>query len=205
VYSLFGMNLHQAEVPVESIFQNFEIPKYLYYYLHSLNIECRWMKSESLRIEFLKAIGETYSKYGYPDYCGWIEGLLLLEPREWSQQSIAKRLNELFPAAKYPTSISSINRALKILDGYGVVEKAGSRKTGYRYRLLSSSSLVASMLQQLISVNQEYIRMMENIAVRNTKGDSDLERSISYQISVAQVWNKAMEDLLGAIEEDIEG
>ena len=72
------------------------------------------MKSDSLRTEFLHAMGETYEKYGYPDYCGWIEGLLLLEPREWSQRGIADRLRELFPASKYPTSISSVNRALNI-------------------------------------------------------------------------------------------
>ncbi|MFW9956718.1 MAG: hypothetical protein ACFFCT_01490 [Candidatus Odinarchaeota archaeon] len=162
------------------------------------------MGSEKLRIEFLRTIGESYTKYGYPDYCGWIEGLLLLEPREWSQRGIADRLTELFPASKYPTSVSSVNRALKILECYGVIERAGSRKTGYKYRLLSSSSLVASMLQQLIAVNQDFIRKMEHLALRDQKGDADLERAISYQISVARVWNNAVEDLLEAISEDSE-
>lgn len=160
------------------------------------------MKSDSLRTEFLHAMGETYEKYGYPDYCGWIEGLLLLEPREWSQRGIADRLRELLPASKYPTSISSVNRALKMLEIYGVVEKAGSRKMGYKYRLLSSSSLVASMLRQLTVLNQEYITKMEGLASRDQKGDSDLERAITYQISVARVWNRAVEDLLEAISED---
>jgi DNA-binding transcriptional regulator GbsR (MarR family) len=160
------------------------------------------MKSDKLRIEFLRTIGESYSKYGYPDYCGWIEGLLLLEPREWSQRGIARRLSELFSATKYPTSITSVNRALKILESYGVIEKTGSRKIGYRYRLLSSSSLVASMLQQMTIVNQEFIRKMESLAVKDQKGDADLERAISYQISVARVWNDAVVDLLNAISED---
>ena len=162
------------------------------------------MKSDGLRIEFLRAMGETYDKYGYPDYCGWIEGLLLLEPREWSQRGIAERLTELFPASKYPTSVSSVNRALKILEDYGVVEKAGSRKTGYNYRLLSSSSPVASMLRQLSVVNQEYLSKMESLASRNQKGDSDLEGAVAYQISVARAWNRAVENLLEAISEDTE-
>jgi DNA-binding transcriptional regulator GbsR (MarR family) len=162
------------------------------------------MKSSKLRIEFLRAIGESYTKYGYPDYCGWIEGLLLLEPQEWSQQGIADRLSEFFPASKYPTSISSVNRALKMLEGYGVIERAGSRKTGYKYRLLSSSSLVASMLQQLIIINQDFIRTMEGLESKDKKRDADLDRAISYQISVARVWNSAVEDLLEAISEDSE-
>ena len=162
------------------------------------------MKSEKLRIEFLRTIGESYAKYGYPDYCGWIEGLMLLEPREWSQRGLADRLSELLPASKYPTSISSVNRALKILEGYGVIERAGSRKIGYRYRLLSSSSLVAAMLHQLLTVNQEFIRKMELLGMRDQKGDADLERAISYQISVARVWNSAVEDLLQTISEDSE-
>lgn len=162
------------------------------------------MKSDGLRTEFLHVMGEAYEKYGYPDYCGWIEGLLLLEPQEWSQRGIADRLRELFPASKYPTSVSSVNRALKMLETYGVVEKAGSRKMGYKYRLLSSSSLVASMLRQLTGVNQEYIRKMEILVSRDQKGDSDLERAITYQISVARVWNRAVEDLLEAISEDTE-
>jgi DNA-binding transcriptional regulator GbsR (MarR family) len=162
------------------------------------------VKSEKLRIEFLRAVGESYSKYGYPQYCGWIEGLLLLEPKEWSQLAMSERLSELFPASKYPKSISSVNRALKMMEDYGVIERAGSRKVGYKYRLLSSSSLVASMLQQLISINQDLIRMMEGLEIKDKSGDADLERAISYEISVARVWNSAVEDLLEAISEDSE-
>jgi DNA-binding transcriptional regulator GbsR (MarR family) len=162
------------------------------------------MKSDKLRVEFLQTIGDSYTKYGYPDYCGWIEGLLLLEPKEWSQVGIAARLRELLPAAKNPTSISSVNRALKMLEGYGIVERAGSRRTVYKYRLLSSSSLVASMLQQLLLVNHDFIGKMELLAKKDKKNDSDLERAISYQISVARVWNNAVEDLLEAISDDRE-
>ncbi|GAG86448.1 unnamed protein product, partial [marine sediment metagenome] len=95
------------------------------------------MISDELRKDFLTIIGKTYNQYGYPEYCGWVEGLLHLEQREWSQKVISERLSELFPASKYPTSVPSISRALKILEEYGVVEKSGSRKIGYKYRIAS--------------------------------------------------------------------
>ncbi len=157
------------------------------------------MTSIDLRKKFLTIIGDTYETYGYPEYCGWIEGLLLLEPREWSQRSISERLGELFPASKYPTSISSVNRALKILESYGVVEKAGSRKEGFRYRTIASSNLVSSMLYQLIAVNQDFISKMEILKKKNQKFDTELRRATSYQISIAKTWNKALELLIESI------
>lgn len=156
------------------------------------------MVSASLRHQFLTIIGKTYEKYGYPEYCGWIEGLLLLEQKEWSQRSISKRLGELFPASKYPTSVPSVNRALKLLETYGVVEKAGSRRTGYRYRLLTSSNLISSMLQQLLLINQDFKSKMELLASKKNI-DSELDRAISYQIQMAETWNNATEMLLSSI------
>ncbi|MHA1934281.1 MAG: hypothetical protein ACW97A_03275 [Candidatus Thorarchaeota archaeon] len=160
------------------------------------------MTSNELRKEFLTIIGHTYDQYGYPEYCGWIEGLLLLEPKEWSQRSITKRLKELFPASKYPTSISSVNRALKILESFGVLEKAGSRKIGYQYRLASSSNLVTSMLHQLIFVNQDFIKKLEVLTTKSQKSDSELKRAMSYQIKMAQSWNKALELLIESIRDE---
>lgn len=159
------------------------------------------MTTIDLRKEFLMTIGKTYEQYGYPEYCGWIEGLLQLETQEWSQRGISRRLGELFSASKYPTSVPSVNRALKILENYGVVEKAGSRKAGYRYRVVSSTNLVASMLQQLIAVNQEFIMKMEDLATRSKKTDSDLRRAVSSQIDTAKVWNRAVELILDEIKE----
>ncbi len=159
------------------------------------------MTTIDLRKEFLMTIGKTYEQYGYPEYCGWIEGLLQLETQEWSQRGISRRLGELFPASKYPTSVPSVNRALKMLENYGVVEKAGSRKSGYRYRVVSSTNLVASMLQQLIAVNQEFIMKMEDLATRTEKTDSDLRRAVSTQIDTAKVWNRAVELILDELKE----
>ncbi len=163
------------------------------------------MKSEKLRQEFLRIIGSSYSQYGYPEYCGWIEGLMLLESKDWTQQAIAERLGEIFPDSKYPTSISSVNRAIKLLEAYGVVEKTGSRKTGYRYKMLTSSGLVSSMLQQLLMINNEFIRKLVSLEGKDLENDKDLKRAIRYQMEAAHIWNSAVEGLLAGFLEDSEG
>ncbi len=163
------------------------------------------MNSEKLRQEFLNIIGSSYSQYGYPEYCGWVEGLLLLEPKGWTQRSIAQRLTEIFSATKYPTSVPSINRALKILESYGVVEKTGSRKTGYKYRARPSSGLLSSMLQNLTAINTEFIRKLEFLSAKDVEKDRGLKKAISYQVDVAHAWNKAVEGLLKTIAENSEG
>lgn len=160
------------------------------------------MISEELRKEFLIIIGKTYDHYGYPEYCGWVEGLLQLEDRRWSQKSISDRLTEIFPATKYPTSVPSVNRALKILEEYGVVEKTGSRKSGYEYSVINSSNLVSSMVHQLMMVNTDFIGKLEILASKNKKKDSDLKRATAIQIKMAHQWNRALELLLESISSD---
>ena len=160
------------------------------------------MASSDLRKEFLEIIGKTYETYGYPEYCGWIEGLLLLEQEVWTQQGISERLKELFPDSKYPTSVPSVNRALKILESYGIILKTGSRKSGYKYSLVSSSNIVSSMFYQLLVVNQDFIRKMEDLRSKNRKADSELSRAISSQISVAKIWNRVVEQIIGSMQDE---
>ncbi|TFG28426.1 hypothetical protein EU527_17350 [Candidatus Thorarchaeota archaeon] len=161
------------------------------------------MVSSDMRKEFMMIIGETYDRYGYPEYCGWIEGLLLLEQKEWSQRDISQRLGEIFPESKYPTSVPSVNRALKILESYGVAERTGSRKTGFRYSLHTTSNLLISMLQQLQIVNLEFIKKLLALEVKKKKRDPDLTRAISYQIEMANAWNIAVEELIKTNKGDV--
>ncbi len=137
------------------------------------------MKSDELRIEFLQTLSDMYKKYDYPDYCGWIEGLLLLEPGEWTHDSISKRLSELQPATENPVSNIEIGKALETLEHYSVIEKIGSEESGYHYRLISSSSLVSAMLQRVIIVNQGFVRRIKDLAAKDLKDDTDLEQAIS--------------------------
>ncbi|KXH70146.1 MAG: hypothetical protein AM326_00970 [Candidatus Thorarchaeota archaeon SMTZ-45] len=160
------------------------------------------MASHELRRKFLIMVGTMYDQYGYPEYCGWIEGLILLEPQEWTQREISTRLGELFPESKYPTSLPSVNRALKILETYGVVEKSGSRKTGYRYRIDSSAYLGISMLQQLITVNQSFIANLKDLSARNRKKDSGLTRALNAEIKGMEIWNRALEMVLESLGDE---
>jgi DNA-binding transcriptional regulator GbsR (MarR family) len=152
-----------------------------------------------LRRDFLTAIGTMYDQYGYPEYCGWIEGLMLLEPQEWTQRGISSRLRELFPESKYPTSVPSVNRALKVLETYGVVQKTGSRRTGYQYQIATSTSFGISMLQQLILVNSNFITSMKGLLVRNKKKDPALRRAVNAEIKGMGVWNRALEKILDSL------
>lgn len=155
------------------------------------------LASNDLRKEFLEIVGKAYDHYGYPEYCGWIEGLLLLEPQEWSQRKLSERLSDLFSTS---TSVPSVNRALKILERYGIIEKAGSRKIGYSYRLHSSSNLVLSMFQQLLSVNHDFIVNLRALETKNKKRDSELHSAIATEITMAKIWERVMEQILASME-----
>ncbi|MHA1480139.1 MAG: hypothetical protein ACTSQZ_01780 [Candidatus Thorarchaeota archaeon] len=163
------------------------------------------MKTEKLKQEFLNILGSSYSQYGYPEYCGWVEGLLHLESKEWTQRGIAQRLSEIFPASTHPTSVPSVNRALKTLESYGVIAKAGSRKTGYKYRLRPSSGLISSMLQHIMMVNQEFINKLEVLSARISKKDRDFQKAIANQVDISQTWAKSVESLLETTTKNSEG
>ena len=154
------------------------------------------MSSSSLRREFLLTLGEAYSQYGYPEYCGWVEGLLLLERQEWTQQGISERLSELLPEPQYPTSVPSVNRALKILTSYGIVKQEGSRKSGYVYRLVDSASVAASMVEQMAAINTQFVSGMENLRARNKRKDKQLDKALNAEITMARMWDEVLRALL---------
>ncbi len=155
---------------------------------------------DSLRKEFLEIVGKAYAHYGYPEYCGWIEGLLILEPKDWTQKDLSERLGELFSTS---TSIPSVNRALKVLESYGVVEKEGSRKIGFTYRLRPSSNLILSMFQQLLTVNQDFIRKLQALEQKNQKKDSSLRNAITIESTMAKIWNQSMEQIIASLQHEM--
>ena len=128
---------------------------------------------------------------------------MLLEPQEWTQRGLSKRLGELFPESKYPTSVPSVNRALKVLETYGVVEKEGSRKTGYSYQVASSTNLGFSMLHQLIVANRNFIASMKNISSRNKKKDQALRKALNVEIKGIRIWNEVLEKVLESISGEV--
>ncbi|MHA1907174.1 MAG: hypothetical protein ACW98Y_07755 [Candidatus Thorarchaeota archaeon] len=158
------------------------------------------MSAIELRKEFLEIIGQTYVQYGYPEYCGWIEGLMVLEPQDWTQQGISDRLGEVFPESKYPTSVPSVNRALKILETYGVVTKAGSRKTGYQYTVISPTNLIYSMLHQFLTLNQGFMAQMKDLSARSAK-DSALKKAVNAELKAWRLWERAVKGMLETLGE----
>ncbi len=105
-----------------------------------------------LRERLFDIFASYYEEYGIPGLCGWIDTLLLLEPNEqqWTQQSISKRLTDFFPNGKYPTSVSSINRAIRINEKYGTVLKKGTHKTGYTYAAATGTEMIAKIFEGFI-------------------------------------------------------
>jgi hypothetical protein len=107
------------------------------------------------RKEFFKILGEYYKMFGYPYYYGWVEALLVVEPKKRTQKSISRRLSELFPSGS-ATSVPSVNRALKVLESYGVIKKEGSRKLGYTYELICGPGMIEGMFRQFIHTGQAF-------------------------------------------------
>ncbi|NWF94547.1 MAG: hypothetical protein HXY34_00220 [Candidatus Thorarchaeota archaeon] len=157
------------------------------------------MEETELRREFLMTIGRAYRSYGFPEYYGYVEALLALESGELSQQMISHKLREILPEPKYATSVPSVNRALKVLESYGVAEKTGSRKTGYGYRFMSSSSLIASMLQQILQGNRQFVERLRTLTVQNKGKDRSLSRAIAAEIEIAEVWDTIIGQSLSSL------
>ena len=110
------------------------------------------------RKEFIRILGDFYEDFGYPRHYAFIEAILWLESPNggWTQKTISEKLSELFPNT--PTSISSIHRALKILENYSVVTKEGSRK-GYTYRVNTSGlSVISGMMDQLTDSFESFLK-----------------------------------------------
>jgi Fe2+ or Zn2+ uptake regulation protein len=108
-------------------------------------------------------------------------------------------LGELFSTS---TSVPSVNRALKILESYGIVEKEGSRKIGFRYHLQSSSNLALSMFHQFLVLNQKFIARLESLESKNKKTDSELGRALNSELKMTKIWNRAVEQILKSMQDE---
>jgi hypothetical protein len=146
---------------------------------------------------FFDLLGDYWKSYGLPGICGYIDALLWLEQRDnWTQSTISNRLKELFGnESKYPTSVPSINRAIKVNVQYGTVTKRGNHKLGYTYHVAEASTMLTDMFQKLIYTNLDMIERMDNLLQsEDTKTDSDLIQAIQFQIVGTQIYNNALLD-----------
>jgi DNA-binding transcriptional regulator GbsR (MarR family) len=152
------------------------------------------------RKQFFLLMGKNYEKYGYPGLAGWIEALLLLEPGKWTQETISTRLSELFPEEDRPTSRASVNRALRLLELYGVVVKSGSRKLGYSYQLDFSSNMITNMFQQFIANNTAFTDELATLKGQfDLDCDQALQTAVDLQIEGYSLFNQVLEKFIESL------
>ncbi|MHA1967184.1 MAG: hypothetical protein ACW964_05225 [Candidatus Hodarchaeales archaeon] len=140
-----------------------------------------------LREQLFEIFAKYYEEYGIPGLCGWIDTLFLFEPQdrnqnEWTQRSISERLRELFPNGKYPTSVPSINRAIKTNEKYGTVLKKGSHKTGYSYIATSGEEMITRIFEGFIEKTNICINDLNHLLKKCGKADPTLNNIIEEQI-----------------------
>ncbi len=129
---------------------------------------------ETLQQKFLKIIGNSYKNYGFSPLCGWIEALLGLEENGLSQLDISYQLSKIMRNEKTGTSLSSVNRALKILRSYGSIIRSGSAKEGYKYKLNTNPEFFDIFIQTFININKKTLNSLKKlkqsaITIRNNQ------------------------------------
>ncbi|MFX0184764.1 MAG: hypothetical protein ACFE95_16905 [Candidatus Hodarchaeota archaeon] len=160
-----------------------------------------------LRKKLFDIFARYYEEYGIPGLCGWIDTLFLLEPQDpneyqWTQRSISKRLLELFPNGEYPTSVSSINRAIKINEKYGTVLKEGTHKTGYTYTATSGTEMISNIFEGFIEKTN--ICLNDLYQLKNEVQDSDpiLKNVLDEQILGYHAYVQLLEHALNFFNEE---
>ncbi|MFX0050090.1 MAG: hypothetical protein ACFE8U_02250 [Candidatus Hermodarchaeota archaeon] len=159
-----------------------------------------------MRKKIFDIFAKYYEEYGIPGLCGWIDTLFLLEPqnpngRQWTQKTISKRLTELFPDKKYPTSVSSINRAIKINEKYGTVLKEGTHKTGYTYKATSGTEMITKIFEGFIEKTNFCINDLQLLLDECKDTDSTLKKITEEQILGYKVYVQMLEFALSYFTE----
>ena len=155
------------------------------------------------RKQFFEVMAEFWQEYGFPGLCGYIDALLWLEPKDWSQVAISDHLKELFGnKTQFPSSISSINRAIKLNVRYGTVIKEGSHKIGYTYRVATNSDMLTGFFQRYIDLNTIMIEKLRRIETPNLNDeDPNLKTAIDVQIQGLELYSQFLEYGLNSMKQ----
>ena len=129
------------------------------------------METETIREKFLKILGNSYKKFGFPAILGWIEALLCLEKKELMQGEISIQLTNIFKDQNVATSISSVNRALKIMEFYKIVVKKGNPKIGYSYKINMDSNFIIKFFYNLIEMTKNVTKNLTDLKELAIKKD----------------------------------
>ncbi len=140
-----------------------------------------------LRETLFDIFAKYYEEYGIPGLCGWIDTLFLFEPQDpngnqWTQRAISKRLTELFPSEKYPTSVSSINRAIRINEKYGTLLKEGTHKSGYTYKATPGTEMILKIFEGFIDKTNVCINDLKQLLRQCQDSDPTLKAILEEQI-----------------------
>ena len=159
----------------------------------------------SAQQKFFNIIARFYEDYGMPGVCGWIDALLnidivTIDKKPWTQRKISRQLSNLFPnPSKYPTSVSSINRAIKINLKYGTIIKEGSHKEGYTYKAAKGLDMLIYMYKNFIDKNRIYLDELEQL-----KGSPEpLGSAVEVQIQGIQFYNQMLKNTLNGVKRAI--
>ncbi len=139
---------------------------------------------EENRQNFLIILGSVYEEYGFSPICGWIEALLGLEDIDLSQGEISYKLSHFMKDQGVGTSVSSINRALKVLLPYGSVIRKGSAKKGYTYDLNTNPEFFDVFIQTFVKINKKAIKSLKKLKESTIKEkDQQLIKAIENETS----------------------
>ena len=160
-----------------------------------------------LRKRLFDIFAKYYEEYGIPGLCGWIDTLFLLEPQDqndhrWTQRAISKRLIALFSHGKYPTSVSSINRAIRINEKYGTVLKEGTHKTGYTYTATPGTEMIMKIFEAFIDKTNICINDLQQLLEKCQDSDPTLKKILDEQIFGYNVYVKLLEKALDFFNEE---
>ena len=149
----------------------------------------------NFRKKFLVIVGSSYKEYGMSPVCGWIEALLGLENQELMQAEISELLIEILGQGVSGTSISSVNRAIKILKHYGAVKEYGNSKIGYKYVLNTDYDISDIFIQFFLLINRKTLKDLKKLEKEGkTAKDNALIRAIQNELTYLELMDEYFEE-----------
>lgn len=161
------------------------------------------MNRNILRKKFIEIIATAIEEYGLSPLSGWIEGVLTLENRELTQKDISEKLSEILSEEHFPTSLTSVNRALKSMERNNLIVKKGSRKKGYTYTLNQLSGIPIGFFQKILTVNIQHLDNLQKFKkeIGETE-DKSLLNAIEYQVNFSEAIIKYFRQLLDGLKQN---
>lgn len=159
--------------------------------------------NRDLRIKFFKILGDAYHENGIPEIIGWIEALMSIKKSTMTQKEISDELTSLFNDIDNPTSVSSVNRAIKTMLSLDLLNKEGSRKIGYKYSLNSDFDLITNVFQTILASNKKFLKRISRLRDDSgIKNDKDLISSIENQWEIYTTLQNSLEGILESLKKN---